>query len=264
MLEIVKNPKHGFGKNLNPCVDCRISMLRRAVAFAREIGADFVVSGEVVGQRPMSQRLDAMRLIDKEAEVEGLVVRPLCGKLLPATKAEKDGLIDREKLLDLRGRSRKPQMELARKFGLVEYPSPAGGCLLTEAHFARRMRDLLEHGEPDINDVGLLKSGRHFRLDEKTKAVIGKDDEDNKRIAALARKGDTIITTVDVPGPTTLVRGEASERNVEIAARLTARYSQGRAAESVTLAVSAFGEEKPSTLRVKPAALDEFREMLIE
>ena len=274
MLEIIKNPKHGYGKNMNPCIDCRINMLREAAKYMRESGADFIVTGEVLGQRPMSQRRDAMRIIDREAGTEGLVLRPLSAKLLEPTVPEKMGLVDREKLPEISGRSRKPQMQLAETLGIRDYPSPAGGCLLTQSGFARKMRDLIEHGDPDLNDVHLLKTGRHFRLDEKTWVVIGKDHADNRKIATFARKGDTIIETVDVPGPTTLVRGPiraacsgggASDEKIEIAARLTARYSQGRRNETVTVALYDYGGKEPKrTVPVRPAAMEEYREMLIE
>ncbi|MFH1549967.1 MAG: hypothetical protein ABIH04_05350 [Planctomycetota bacterium] len=264
MLEIIKNPKHGYGKNMNPCIDCRINMLREAIKYMHESGADFVVTGEVLGQRPMSQRRDAMRIIDREAGAEGNVLRPLSAKLLEPTEPEKKGLVDREKLPAISGRSRKPQMQLAEVFEMRDYPCPAGGCLLTQSGFARKIRDLVEHGDPDLNDVHLLKTGRHFRLDEKTWVVIGKDHADNQKIATFARKGDTIIETVDVPGPTTLVRGGASDEKVEIAARLTARYSQGRRNETVTVALYDHGEKEPKrTVPVKPAAMEEYREMLI-
>ena len=264
MLEIIKNPKHGYGKNMNPCIDCRINMLREATKYMRESGADFIVTGEVLGQRPMSQRRDAMRIIDREAGTEGLVLRPLSAKLLEPTAPEKMGLIDREKLPEISGRSRKPQMQLAETLGIRDYPSPAGGCLLTQSGFARKIRDLIEHGDPDLNDMHLLKMGRHFRLDEKTWVIIGKNHEDNQKIATFARKGDTIIQTVDVPGPTTLVRGGASNGKVEIAASLTARYSQGRRNETVTVALYDHAKKEPKrTFPVKPAAREEYREMLI-
>ncbi|MBI5664062.1 MAG: 7-cyano-7-deazaguanine synthase, partial [Nitrospirae bacterium] len=144
-LEIVKNPKYGHGKNMNPCIDCRVLMLKEAKEFMKLTGADFLITGEVVGQRPMSQRKNSFPMIDKAADVKGLVVRPLCGKILPATIPEETGLISRDMLHDFNGRSRKPQMALAEELGLTEYPAPAGGCLLTEPNYSHRLRELLAH-----------------------------------------------------------------------------------------------------------------------
>ena len=172
-LDVVKHPKHGYGSHMNPCIDCRIFMLKKTQAYMKEIGASFIVTGEVLGQRPMSQRRDAMRLIEKEAELDGFILRPLSAKLLPATVPEKEGWVSREKLLDIQGRSRKPQMRLADHFGIQDYPCPAGGCLLTDPGFSMRLRDLALH-EPDfsLNDVHLLKTGRHFRLSPKGKLIV--------------------------------------------------------------------------------------------
>ncbi len=264
MLALVKNPLHGYGKNLNPCIDCRIAMLRRAAKYMKEIGADFIITGEVSGQRPMSQRRNTMRMIDKKAGVVGLVVRPLCAKIIEPSLAEKNGLIDRQRLLDISGRSRKRQMALAEEFGLVEYPGPAGGCLLTQENFALKVRDLLDHGDPDAGDIRLLLAGRHYRLDENTKAIIGRNQADNARLLSFAARGDTILDTISTPGPITVMRGEPSERNVEIAARLTARYSKGRSDATVQIERREFGSDEPgAVLNVSPAAPDEFKEMRI-
>jgi len=155
-LNVVKGPKHGYGRNMNPCIDCRIFMLKRAKAYMEGSGASFLVTGEVLGQRPMSQRRDAMRLIEKEGGLDGLILRPLSAKFLPPTIPEKEGWVDREKLLAIQGRSRKPQIRLAEAFGIRDYPCPAGGCLLTDPQFAKRMKDLIVHN-PDftLNDVHL-------------------------------------------------------------------------------------------------------------
>jgi tRNA U34 2-thiouridine synthase MnmA/TrmU len=169
-LEVVKHPRHGYGSNMNPCIDCRIFMLRRAKAYMESVGASFIVTGEVLGQRPMSQRKDSMCLIEKEAGLEGSILRPLSAKFLPASIPEKEGWVDRERLLNIQGRSRKPQIKLADHFGIQDYPCPAGGCLLTDPGFSKRMRDLiLHHPDFSLNDVHLLKVGRHFRLSPKVK-----------------------------------------------------------------------------------------------
>ena len=267
LIALLQDPPHGFGKNLNPCIDCRIAMLRRAAEFMREIGAQFVISGEVVGQRPMSQRRFAMDMIDHCAGVEGLVVRPLCAKLLPPTDAENDGLINREQLLAISGRGRREQLALAAEFGLTEFPNPAGGCLLTENTFVAKVRDVLDHPPFAVADMALLKAGRHFRLDARTKAVVGRHEPDNERMASLLAPGDAVLCTADGPGPMTILRGEASERNLEIAARLTARYSKERDRAAVRVGLYAKGdiEAKPTRIfTVAPAGPDEFEEMLIK
>jgi tRNA U34 2-thiouridine synthase MnmA/TrmU len=232
-LEIVKHPKHGYGKNMNPCIDCRIHLFRRAAEYMRECRASFLITGEVLGQRPMSQRMEAMKLIDREAGVEGYVLRPLSAKWLEPTIPEEQGLVDREKLMAIKGRSRKEQFQLADVFHLKDYPCPAGGCLLTDPHFAARMRDLLKHCDATMNDVHLLKMGRHFRLDPKTKAIVGRNELDNKKIQTFARTGDILLELTEMTGPLTLLRGVANEAKIRVAAALTARYSKAQSKASV-------------------------------
>lgn len=236
-LEVVKHPKYGYGKNMNPCIDCRIHLFRKAAEYMRECGASFLITGEVLGQRPMSQRLDAMKLIDREAGVEGLVLRPLCAKWLEPTIPEKLGLVDREKLLAIRGRSRKKQLQLADVFHLKDYPCPAGGCLLTDPQFGARLRDLLNHCDATINDVHLLKMGRHFRLDPHTKAIIGRNELDNRKIQTFARDGDVLLELAEMPGPLGLLRGDTNEENIRIAAGLVARYSKAQTQPSAKVRV---------------------------
>ncbi len=198
-LDVVKHPKHGYGSNMNPCIDCRIFMMKKAKAYMEETGASFIVTGEVLGQRPMSQRRDAMRLIEKEAGLEGLILRPLSAKFLPASIPEKEGWVDREKLLNIQGRSRKPQIKLAEHFGIRDYPCPAGGCLLTDPGFAQRMRDLNRY-HPDffLNDVHLLKMGRHFRLSPHLKLVVGRNEEENQKIQTFSQEGDILIKSLPI------------------------------------------------------------------
>ncbi len=227
-LELVKKPKFGYGKNMNPCIDCRINIFRIAGEYMREIGADFIITGEVLGQRPMSQRKEAMKIIDREANLTGLVLRPLCAKHLEPTIPEKLGIVDRERLLQIRGRSRKDQIQLADVFQIKDYPCSAGGCLLTDPEFAHRMRDLIDSCDADVNDVNLLKAGRHFRLDEQTKAIVGRNEEDNARVESLSREGDFLLSLVDMPGPLTLLRGEITEEKLQLAASLTARYGKSQ------------------------------------
>jgi tRNA-specific 2-thiouridylase len=228
-LDVVKHPKHGYGSNMNPCIDCRIFMMKKAKAYLEETGASFIVTGEVLGERPMSQRRDAMRLIEKEAGLDGLVLRPLSAKLLSASIPEKEGWVDREKLLKIQGRSRKPQIQLADHFGIRDYPCPAGGCLLTDPGFAQRMRDLNRyHSDFLLNDVHLLKMGRHFRLSPHLKLVVGRNEEENQKIQTFSQEGDILFKVSRYPGPLSLLRGEAEEGEVEKAAAITVRYSKAK------------------------------------
>ena len=227
-LEIVKNPKHGYGSNMNPCLDCRIFIFKKAGEYMKQTGASFIFTGEVLGERPMSQRKDAMRTIENESGLKGLIVRPLSSKLMEPSIPEKEGLVDREKFLSISGRSRKPQIQLAKDFGINDYPCPAGGCLLTDPGFARRMRDLLKY-KPDItiNDVHLLKVGRHFRLNQKAKLIVGRNDEENKKLSSLSKENDFHFYPVDTNGPTGIGRGAFDEDSIAKARRIVARYSDG-------------------------------------
>ncbi|MEW6170880.1 MAG: 7-cyano-7-deazaguanine synthase, partial [Candidatus Omnitrophota bacterium] len=172
-LKILKKPKHGFGSCMNPCIDCRILKFRKAKEIMQEIGASFIITGEVLGQRPMSQHKKSLNLIDKESDLEGFVLRPLSAKLLPETIPEKNKWVCRDKLLSYNGRTRKPQIALAKKFNIKDYPCPAGGCLLTDPGFARRLKDLLKYDKLDLNNIELLKVGRHFRLNSEAKLIVG-------------------------------------------------------------------------------------------
>ncbi|MBI5408325.1 MAG: hypothetical protein HZA14_03060 [Nitrospirae bacterium] len=251
-LEIVKNPKHGHGKNMNPCIDCRILMLKEAKDFMGLIGADFLITGEVLGQRPMSQRKDSFSMIDKAANVKGLVLRPLSAKLLPLTIPEEKGLVNREVLHDFNGRSRKPQMALASEFGLTEYPAPAGGCLLTEPIYAFKLRDLLTYNSsPDYNDINLLRVGRHFRFSPECKIVIGRREEENDVIKSLAASEDYLLKVEGVGSPLTVLRGKVTEEALLVAASLCARYSDAKNLPEVTVSVAANGNRQ--YLKVRPA-----------
>ena len=225
-FQMVRKPRYGYGSGMNPCLDCRILMFSRARERMEEMDAAFVFTGEVLGERPMSQRREAMRLIERESGLDGRLLRPLSARLLPPTIPEKEGLVDRDKLLAIGGRFRKPQMALAEQYHINDYPCPAGGCRLTDPGFARRMRDLVRHKENfDLNDVNLLKVGRHFRLSPEVKAVVGRNEEENRRILALAREGDILFEVQDWGSPVTLLRGQTSEREIHLAAAITVRYS---------------------------------------
>lgn len=225
-IEMLKHPKYGRGAGFNPCVDCRSMMFDAAKKYMKEIGADFIISGEVLGQRPMSQHSQALKTIEKESGLEGKIVRPLSGGLLPKTDPEKDGLIKRKDLGMIRGRTRRTQLEMAREFGIENPPNAGGGCLLTEKYFGKKCKDLFGHIEtPTTNDIDLLKVGRHHRLDNKTKLVVGRNKEENEIIQALSLPEDILVEARDYMGPTSILRGETADNFVELAASITLRYS---------------------------------------
>ena len=225
-IEMLKNPKHGRGAGFNPCIDCRAMMFEAAKKHMEEIGAEFIISGEVVGQRPMSQHRPALKIIEKESNLEGKIVRPLSAALLPKTDPEKNGLIKREDLGMIRGRSRKIQLQMAKEFGIVDPPNAGGGCLLTDKAFGKRCSDLFDHTEtPTFNDIDLLKVGRHFRLDEHTKLIVGRSKEENSNITLLALPDDIILEAKDHVGPTSMLRGSTADNYKKFASSVTLRYS---------------------------------------
>ncbi len=224
-IEMLKNPKHGYGSGMNPCIDCRVMMFKVAKKYMEDIGAEFIVTGEVLNQRPMSQNKKALKIIEKESGLEGKVLRPLSAKHLEPTEAEKKGLVDRDKLLSIKGRSRKIQFRLAEELGIEEYPNPAGGCLLTDKQFAKRVKDLFEHTDnPSLNDIELLKVGRHFRLG-KAKLIVGRNKDENEKISALAIDKDTLLEARDYKGPIGLLRGSYDDDTLRLAASIVLRYS---------------------------------------
>jgi tRNA-specific 2-thiouridylase len=263
-LDVVKHPKHGYGSNMNPCIDCRIFMLKKAKAYMEETGASFIVTGEVLGQRPMSQRRDAMRLIEKEAGLEGYIVRPLSAKFLPATIPEKEGCINRENLLRIQGRSRKPQIKLADHYGIRDYPCPAGGCLLTDPQFAKRMKDLMEH-KPDfsLNDVHLLKFGRHFRLSPHLKLVVGRNEEDNRKIQTFAQEEDILFKALHHPGPLSLLRGEPDDIEIEKAASITVRYGKAKDLKSVEVLYKRVKEDSHRSISITSIPDEKIRGLMV-
>lgn len=225
-IEMLKHPKHGIGAGFNPCVDCRSMMFDAAKKHMEEIGAEFIISGEVLGQRPMSQHAPALRTIEKESGLVGKIVRPLSAALLPETDPEKEGLIKRENLGMIRGRTRKNQLQMAKKYGIENPPNAGGGCLLTEPAFGVKAKDLFSHTEtPTINDIDLLKIGRHFRLDEETKFVVGRNKDENEMIQAIALPGDILLEAKDYVGPVSILRGKNASKHVKFAASVTLRYS---------------------------------------
>ena len=230
-LRLLRHPRWGYGRNLNPCVDCRVFMLRRCRECLEETGCDFLFTGEVVGQRPMSQLSERLRLIDRQSGAEGLVLRPLSARLLPETEPERRGWVDHSRLLAISGRSRHVQLAEAARLGLRRYQSPGGGCLLTDAIFSRKLRDLFDHapdGGPDETDVELLSLGRHFRLGPALKIVVGRDAAENARLAQLQGERRWLVEPDDFTGPSALVCGARDEAGLAEAIRLIARYARAR------------------------------------
>ena len=225
-IEMLKHPKHGIGAGFNPCIDCRSMMFDAAKKHMEEIGAEFIISGEVLGQRPMSQHAPALRTIENESDLVGKIVRPLSAALLPETDPEKDGLIKRENLGMIRGRTRRGQLDMAKKYGIENPPNAGGGCLLTEPHFGIKAKDLFSHTKnPTINDIDLLKIGRHFRLDEETKFVVGRNKDENEMIKAIALPDDILLEAKDFVGPVSILRGANLKKHLEFASSVTLRYS---------------------------------------
>jgi tRNA-specific 2-thiouridylase len=263
-LNVIKQPKHGYGSHMNPCIDCRIFMLKKAKTYMEETGASFIVTGEVLGQRPMSQRREAMRLIEKEAGLGGYIVRPLSAKFLPATIPEKEGWVNRENLLGIQGRSRKPQIELADHYGILDYPCPAGGCLLTDPGFAKRMKDLMDHkSEFSLNDVHLLKVGRHFRLSPELKLVVGRNGEDNRKIQTFVQEEDILLKAPHHPGPLSLLRGESNSAEIEKAASITVRYGKGKDLGSVEVLYKKGREDSYRAVFVTSRPEENIRDLMI-
>ncbi len=258
--DVVINPKHGYGANLNPCLDCKIFMVKKAHEWIEEHDFDFIITGEVIGQRPKSQRKETMPIISAESGADDLLLRPLCAKNLPATKPEIEGWVDREKLFDFSGRSRKPQMALADKWNIDEYAQPAGGCcFLTDPNYSGKLKDLWAHrGNKyyELDDIMLLKIGRHIRPSDHFKMIISREEGETRFLEGY-RKQFTYIKTVSHSGPITLLDGEdISAEDIYLAASITARYSQGRDEDEMTVLVGQIGEE-PREMQVKPKKADE-------
>ncbi|OGW82696.1 MAG: hypothetical protein A2987_03540 [Omnitrophica bacterium RIFCSPLOWO2_01_FULL_45_10] len=262
-LQIVKSPKHGYGSNMNPCIDCRIFIFKKAKEYMEKVGASFIITGEVLGERPMSQRKDAILLIEKEAGLKGLILRPLSAKFFEPTIPENQGLINRNRLLDISGRSRKPQIALAEGFGINDYPCPAGGCLLTDSGFARRIKDLIEHDSLDLSNVRLLKTGRHFRLTENAKLIIGREDSENAVLEAQIEDGDICLRLSDYPSPFSIIRGDADNGLIELAASVVAYHTKFRGQETLRIDYRKVPILNHTTISIRPAKLEEVEKIRI-
>ncbi len=245
-LELLRGPAHGFGKNFNPCIDCKIFMLIEAKKMMVEAGASCIITGEVIGQRPMSQRRDTLRVIERDSGCDGILLRPLCARNLPPTRVEEDGLVDRARLLGFNGRGRKPQMDLAATFQITDYPSPSGGCLLADVSLGQRLATFYQEQQQfTVNDVCLHLVGRQFRLPGGGWLAMGRNDAENQRIESLAQPGEVRLGTVDRPGPFALLRYATDPADRLAAAGLIARYAKKGAQwpDEVLVAISAANGE---------------------
>lgn len=244
-LEIVRNARFGYGKGMNPCIDCRIFLLRKAREYMVESGADFVITGEVLGQRPMSQRRDTLNTIERESGLAGLLLRPLSARHFAPTIPELEGWVDREKLLAFSGRSRTKQIALADELDVKNYPCPAGGCLLAEPAFVPKVRDIFAHSAGlDVRDFRLLKLGRHFRLGPATKVIIARDETENRLVEAAARQGEPVIQWLEGGSPTGVVLGVVDDTLLETASRILLRYTRAPADRNCSLQVSSNGDQR--------------------
>ena len=232
-LEIVRNPKYGYGKNINPCIDCRIHILEKTKKYMKEIGADFIITGEVLGQRPKSQMLHALKTIEKAAGLEGKIIRPLSAQLLPPTEMEQKGIINRSKLLGIQGRRRNIQVQLGKDFKLIQQYCAGGGCRLTDKNFARKLRDYFEYN-PDVkmSDMKFLKIGRHFRY-KNEKIIVGRDETENNFLQSWAGRNDVLLYLKNVKGPNVLVKSPESTEVLEFAAQVAIRYSDSDEIENM-------------------------------
>jgi len=264
-LNMLKAPRYGYGKNMNPCIDCHTLMLKTAGDRMASTGADFIFTGEVLGQRPMSQTKQSLYIVAKNSGYADFILRPLSARLLPETKPEREQKVDRSRLLDIQGRGRKVQIGMAEQYGIMNYAPPAGGCLLTDVHFSKRLRDLFNH-QPDhaIRDIELLKHGRHFRIPGFGKIVIGRNQSDNQAIDELTQKTDTVFYAADKPGPTTLLPHSAdvaAEPLLHVAAGLCALYSGTPPDSEVGIICKSGGTTK--RLSIKPISRKEAAGYLI-
>jgi len=247
LQKILFDPKYGYGKNFNPCIDCHGYMFKVAKGVMRELNASFVVTGEVVGQRPMSQRVDALKQVSNLADdkEEKLILRPMSAKLLEPSTPEIEGWVDREKLLDISGRSRERQLALVDKFGWEEYESPGGGCLLTEAHYSDRIREFIKHDDFTVSDIDLLKFGRHFRLPDGAKLVVGRNQEDNEGLESVD-SNKYIKVTLPISGPYSVISKDATSQDRILGAKLSITYAKSSADENYAVVV---GDE---TINIAP------------
>ncbi len=260
--DVLLNPKHGYGKNMNPCLDCKSFMVKKAHEWIQENDFDFIITGEVVGQRPMSQRKETMPIVQEESGAEDLLLRPLCAQHLPLTKPEIEGWVDREKLLDFSGRTRKPQMALAKQYGFEDYATPAGGCcFLTDKQYSDKLVDMWQSRgsrEYQLDDLMMLKVGRHIRPNPRFKMIVAREEGEVKFLEGY-RNQYANLYPVSCNGPLALIDGEPNQADLTLAAKILARYSQGRNEQQVDVAVK-LDSGITQTLSVVPFANDEIKQ----
>ena len=263
-FKMVKNPKHGYGKNMNPCIDCHAMMMRQCGELLEKFHADFIITGEVLNQRPMSQNRSALDIVKNESGIGRKILRPLCAKNLNPTEMEIEGLIDREVLLDIKGRNRKVQMELAEKWGIVDYPSPAGGCKLTEPNYSLRLRELIAHKE-DISEkeLELLKIGRHFRVSKDAKIISARTEEEGELLKQLLTKEDLIFLSKEYTGSIVVIIGTATNEDIEFAAKVSGRYSKGKDEKIVTVNYMEYGNAIYKSIDAAPAKEEEINNYIL-
>ena len=263
-FELVKNPKHGYGKNMNPCIDCHAMMMRYSGELLKKFEADFIITGEVINQRPMSQNAGALNTVKKESGFSDKILRPLCAKLLPPTEMEESGMVDREKLMNINGRSRKVQMELAEKWNIKDYPSPAGGCKLTEPGYSKRLRDLLDNNdEVTPRDMELLRYGRRFRISRNTVIISARTKDEGDLIKPILNSNDTGFIVDKYTGSMVVLVGEATEEGIKLAAAIAARYSKGKDEEKVTVRYGKISKPYNGLVEVTPITDKELEQYMI-
>ena len=264
-FQMVKNPKHGWGKNMNPCIDCHAMMMRYSGELLKKFDADFIITGEVLNQRPMSQNKQALGKVKAESGFADKILRPLCAQNLEETEMEKSGLVDRSKLLKISGRSRKPQMALAEEWGIKDYPSPAGGCRLTEPNFSLRLKETLQRqGDATPKEIELLRYGRHFVSEAGKTIIVTRTKEEGDAIKSLLSKEDTVMYPVSHNGAMVRISGDASEEDIKLGAKIAGRYSKGKDEEAVEVSYGKFGCKFDGTLSIKPATDEEIEKYIVQ
>lgn len=263
-MNMVKNPKHGRGKNMNPCIDCHAMMMKYSGELLHNYNADFIITGEVLNQRPMSQNKISLDVVKKESGYGDKILRPLCALNLNETQMEKDGLVDRSKLMDIHGRTRTAQMQLAEKWGIVDYPSPAGGCKLTEPNYSKRLSELLSYDEnPDEKDLCLLKVGRHFRTPNGVKIISTRTEEEGQEIKKSLTPKDIVFLAKDYSGSFVVAIGDLNEEDIIIAAKVCGRYSKGKDQEKLSIKYGNYTKQASGFVEIKPYNDEDIKNFII-
>ena len=263
-LGLIQKPRYGFGSNMNPCIDCKILMFSKAKELMPGLGARFIFTGEVLGQRPMSQNKQALKLIKEKSGLDDLLLRPLSAQFFPPSLAEKEGWVNRRKLLDFNGRIRTPQMKLAKDLGLLKYANPAGGCLLTDPSFSKRLLELLAHDELNLENLELLIVGRHFRIGEKTRLVVGRDEGENSLLMQLAKPGDYLFGPQrDLAGPTSLARGLITRELIFLSSEITSAYTDAAGLKEIKVLYRQIPSVKDNVHQISHLPKERFAHLLV-